>query len=195
MLKLRLRRIGRKHDPSFRIVVTESSAPARGKYLESVGSYNPRLKQLNLDKERIQHWLDNGAQPTDSVHNIFVRENIIEGKKVAVHSNKPSKKVKEESAKEPVAAAPTEDKAEEAPADKESEGETEKVEEEKKEEAPAEEEPKDEGEKAEEEKKEDSSSDLPAEDPARASESRAGGSAQAGASAKEEASVEEDKKE
>lgn len=137
MLKLRLRRVGRKHDPSFRIVVTEATAPVKGKYLESVGFYNARLKQISLDKDRITHWLSVGIQPTDTVHNILVKEGIIEGKKIAVHSRKPSKKkaVKQaedaknaEAAPKPEegeapkadAAAPEEEKVEEKPAEEES---------------------------------------------------------------------------
>jgi small subunit ribosomal protein S16 len=93
MLKLRLTRIGRKHDPSFRVVVTENTSPARGKYLESVGFYNANLKQVQLNTERIKHWLGFGVQPTDVVHNLLIKEGVIDGKKIAVHSRKPKKKV------------------------------------------------------------------------------------------------------
>ena len=116
MLKLRLRRIGRKHDPSFRVVVTEATTPPKGKYLESVGFYNARLKQISLDKDRIKHWLSVGVQPTDTVHNLLIKEGIIEGKKIAVHSRKPSKK-KAAEAKEKEASAP---KAEEVEAKSET---------------------------------------------------------------------------
>ena len=94
MLKIRLRRVGRKHDPSFRIVVTESTAPAKGKYLESVGFYNAHLKQKQIDKERATHWISKGAQPTDVVHNILVDEGVLDKSKIAVH--KRSKKQNEE---------------------------------------------------------------------------------------------------
>lgn len=105
---MRLTRIGRKHDPSFRVVVTESTKPAKGKYLASVGFYNPRLKQVKLDAERIREWLSKGVQPTDVVHNLLIKEGVTEGKKIAVHATKP--------------AAPAEEGAkEEAPASTEAE--------------------------------------------------------------------------
>lgn len=92
MLKLRLTRTGRRHDPSFRVVVTESTNPTRGKYLESVGFYNAHLKQRKLNAERIKYWLEHGAQPSDLVYNLLVREGIVSGKKRPVHSTKPGKK-------------------------------------------------------------------------------------------------------
>lgn len=92
MLKLRLKRVGRRHDPSFRVVITENTAPPKGKYLEAVGFYNARLKQIKLDAERIRHWLSVGAQPTDTVHNLLIKEGIMKGKKIAVHSTRQRKK-------------------------------------------------------------------------------------------------------
>lgn len=108
MLKIRLKRVGRKHDPSFRIVVTEHTAPAQGGYLESVGSYNAALKQLQLDKERVAHWLSNGAQPSPVVHNILVREGILNAPKIQVHV-RPVKKEEEVVAEEAPKAEATED--------------------------------------------------------------------------------------
>lgn len=96
MLKIRLKRIGRKHDPSFRIVVTEATAPPKGKYKEAVGFYNSALKQLKLNAERIKYWLSVGAQPTDVVHNILIREGVIKGKKKAVHSTRTRKSAEKE---------------------------------------------------------------------------------------------------
>ena len=96
MLKIRLKRIGRKHDPSFRIVVTEATAPPKGKYKEAVGFYNSVLKQLKLNTDRIKYWLSVGAQPTDVVQNILIREGVIEGKKKAVHSTRVRKKAEED---------------------------------------------------------------------------------------------------
>lgn len=88
MLKIRLKRIGRKHDPSFRIVVTEVTAPPKGKYKEAVGFYNSALKQLKLNTERIKYWLSVGAQPTASVHNILVKEKIVDAPKRRAHSTR-----------------------------------------------------------------------------------------------------------
>ena len=94
MLKIRLKRVGRKHDPSFRIVVTEHTAPVQGGYLESIGFYNAAQKQLQLDKERAAHWISNGAQPSPVVHNILVREGVLNAPKIQVH-NRPLKKEEE----------------------------------------------------------------------------------------------------
>ncbi|MYE38074.1 MAG: 30S ribosomal protein S16 [Candidatus Spechtbacteria bacterium SB0662_bin_43] len=85
MLRLRLRRVGRKHDPSFRIVVTENTAPLKGKYLESIGFYNAVLKKREVNHERAKYWLSKGVQPTDVVHNILVTEGVIDAPKIAVH--------------------------------------------------------------------------------------------------------------
>lgn len=71
-LKVRLSRQGRKKLPYYAIIVADSRAPRDGRYLEKVGSYNPLLKKddakrVQLNVERIQHWLGKGAQPTDRV--------------------------------------------------------------------------------------------------------------------------------
>src|SRR3989338_5424802 len=81
MLKIRLKRIGRKHDPSFRIVVTEATAPPKGKYKEAVGFYNAALKQLKLNSDRIKYWLGVGATPTFVVNNITVKKRNIKSPK------------------------------------------------------------------------------------------------------------------
>lgn len=73
MLKIRLARGGAKKRPYYHIVVADSRSPRDGRFLEKVGSYNPMLprdgeqKRVNLNVERIQHWLSKGAQPTDRV--------------------------------------------------------------------------------------------------------------------------------
>lgn len=92
MLKLRLKRIGRKHDPSFRVVITESTVSPKGKYLEAVGFYNSNLKQIKLDADRIKYWLSQGVQPTDGVHNLLVKEGILDAAKKTVHSTRIRKK-------------------------------------------------------------------------------------------------------
>lgn len=98
MLKLRLKRVGRRHDPSFRVVVVENTAPPKGKYLEAVGFYNARLKQLELNTERIKHWLSVGIQPTVTVHNLLVKEGVIDGAKISAHSTRARKKGEEAAA-------------------------------------------------------------------------------------------------
>lgn len=116
MLKLRLKRIGRKHDPSFRVVVTESSGPPQGAYLESVGFYNANLKQLKLNGERMKYWLAHGAQPTDVVHNLMVKEGVIESAKKAVHSTRLRKKEEKTATSEGGEPRPEKAGREEAPA-------------------------------------------------------------------------------
>lgn len=96
MLKIRLQRVGRKHDPSYRLVLTDSrKAPQSGAFLEILGSYNPRKKEgavFNLKKERIEHWISKGAQTTGVVHNLLVGEKIIKGPKVNVSPSLKKKK-------------------------------------------------------------------------------------------------------
>ena len=93
MLKIRLLRVGRKHDPSFRVVVVDSAkSPASGDYLEKVGFFNPRKNETKLEGERINHWISRGAQPSDTVHNLLVSQRIIKGRKIDVSGRKkPSK--------------------------------------------------------------------------------------------------------
>src|SRR3989344_4261694 len=85
MLKIRLQRIGRKNDPSFRVVVTDSkNGPKSGKFLEVVGSYDARKGEPVLQGERIKHWLSVGAQASGTIHNLLISQKIIDGKKVNV---------------------------------------------------------------------------------------------------------------
>lgn len=85
MLRIRLKRVGRKHDPSYRVIITEKHrGPKSGKYIESIGSYDPRIDKRDIDVERAKHWISVGAQPSDTVHNIFVTEKIIDAKKINV---------------------------------------------------------------------------------------------------------------
>lgn len=96
MLKIRLKRVGRKHDPSYRIVVTEDfRGPKSGKYLENIGSYDPRKDTKTINADRVKYWISKGAQISDTVHNIFVTEKIIEGKKKDSSSKKVGKKAQE----------------------------------------------------------------------------------------------------
>ena len=85
MLTIRLSRVGRKNDPSFRVVVVESKRKVKaGNYLEMVGSYDPRVDRVDLKAERIKHWMSHGATVSDTVHNLLVSKKIIEGKKINV---------------------------------------------------------------------------------------------------------------
>jgi small subunit ribosomal protein S16 len=143
MLKIRLKRVGRKNDPSFRVVLLDSKkGPQTGKINEVLGFYDPRRDVKELKGDRIKEWVAKGAQVSDTVHNILVSEKIIEGKKVNVLPKKSpvakkEKKVKEETPKEEVSK------------EKEIPKEETPVEEEKKEEKPQEEKPQEEAPKEE----------------------------------------------
>ena len=83
MLIIRLQRVGRKNDPNFRLVVTESRRASRsGAYLESLGSYNPKTKKTQLKNDRIKHWLMKGAQLSATANNMLVKAKIIEAPKI-----------------------------------------------------------------------------------------------------------------
>ena len=78
-VKIRLRRAGRKKAPSYRIVVADSRSPRDGKFIEIIGQYAPRTGEqaLNLKSERVNYWLDNGAQPTDTVRSLLRKAGIL----------------------------------------------------------------------------------------------------------------------
>lgn len=104
MLVIRLLRIGKKNQPSFKIVVTDKrKSPRAGRFVEVLGFSNPLTKKMGIKKDRVEYWLKVGAQPSDSVRNILIENKIIEGKKIAV--NKKSKKTKE-AAPAPLSGAP-----------------------------------------------------------------------------------------
>ena len=75
MQVIRMRRVGSKKRPFFRIVVTEHSAPRDGAFLEVLGTYNPRTnpETLTLKRERIAYWVSKGAQPSDTVRTLMSR--------------------------------------------------------------------------------------------------------------------------
>lgn len=104
MLTIRLTRVGKKKDSSFRVIVVDSKRKVKaGNYLEMVGSYDPRTNNATLESDRIKHWISVGAQPSDTVHNLLITHKVIEGKKINVLPKKTVPK-KEEVA--PAAAAP-----------------------------------------------------------------------------------------
>ncbi|MEK7147850.1 MAG: 30S ribosomal protein S16 [Patescibacteria group bacterium] len=85
MLKIRLQRVGRKHEPSFRLVLTDSKNSTKsGRFKEILGSYDPRKTLEAFKPERIKHWISQGAGLTGSVNNLLIKRNIIRGKKVHV---------------------------------------------------------------------------------------------------------------
>lgn len=127
MLAIRFNRIGKKNQAAFRIVLQEKTKAPGRKHVEMLGSYEPHMKQVVLKKERILYWLGQGAQASDSVHNLLVKEGVVTESKRAIKMEKPAVKeepapeapVAEEAVAEEVAEAPKEEAAEvaEAPAE------------------------------------------------------------------------------
>ncbi|MCX6738362.1 MAG: 30S ribosomal protein S16 [Candidatus Parcubacteria bacterium] len=92
MLSIRFLRRGKLHQPSYKIVVTEKTRPPKsGKFIEQLGSYDPKTKEKIFNSERIKYWISKGAQPSDTIHNLLVKNKIITGVKLAVHSVKKGK--------------------------------------------------------------------------------------------------------
>ncbi|MEZ4104235.1 MAG: 30S ribosomal protein S16 [Candidatus Paceibacterota bacterium] len=82
MLMMRLQRVGRKNDPSYRIVVVDKrTGPKSNKHVDHLGSYNPKLNHVQLDKDKAKDWLSKGVQPSDTMYNILVSQKVIDGKK------------------------------------------------------------------------------------------------------------------
>jgi small subunit ribosomal protein S16 len=86
MLKIRLQRTGRKHEPTFRLVLTDSKNSTKsGKLLEVMGSHDPRFDKNTIIKaDRVKYWLGEGAQASGTVHNLLITHKVITGKKINV---------------------------------------------------------------------------------------------------------------
>ncbi len=86
MLTLKFLRVGKKGQPSYRIIAIEKRTKINGKNVQDLGWYDPRSKKFKLNEERVKYWISKGAQPTDSVHNLLVRGGIVKATKIAKHS-------------------------------------------------------------------------------------------------------------
>lgn len=84
MLSIKFSRIGKRKQPTYRIIVLEKKKDPWGDFLEDLGYYNPKTKSKSLKKERIGYWLSKGAKPSVTVHNLLVEEKIISGPKVKI---------------------------------------------------------------------------------------------------------------
>jgi len=132
-VKIRLARGGSKKRPHYRIVAADSRMPCDGRFIERLGTYNPLLpkdaeNRVSLNVERIQHWIGEGAQPTDRIQRFLEAAGVVEAKvrnnpKKAVPGDKAQKRVAEKAEKAAAAAAeaaaapaPAEEPAEEAAA-------------------------------------------------------------------------------
>lgn len=80
-VKIRLKRIGAKKAPFYRVVVADSRSPRDGRFIEEIGYYNPITEpaEVKIDAEKAQKWLNNGAQPSDTVRSLLKKSGIIEG--------------------------------------------------------------------------------------------------------------------
>ena len=86
MLMIRLQRVGRKHEPVFRLVLTDSkNSPKSGRFLEILGNLDARKSEkAEFKNDRVKHWIANGAKLSGTVHNILVERKVIDGKKINV---------------------------------------------------------------------------------------------------------------
>ena len=88
MLAIRFKRVGRKHQPSFRVVIAEKRSKRDGLSVDDIGFYNPITKEFGVKKERLEHWLKVGAKPTPTVHNLLVNHKLISGPKIKIKTKK-----------------------------------------------------------------------------------------------------------
>lgn len=79
-VKIRLKRMGAKKSPFYRIVVADSRSPRDGRFIETIGTYNPVREpaEVKIDEELALKWLQNGAKPSDTVRNLFSKQGIME---------------------------------------------------------------------------------------------------------------------
>jgi len=88
MVKLRYSRFGRKGEPTYRLVATDSHNKRDGRSLEELGYFIPKIKKLELKTDRIKYWLSVGAQPTETIARMFVREGLMDKSKLPVRTFK-----------------------------------------------------------------------------------------------------------
>ena len=85
MVKIRLRRIGKKKQPAYRVVVTDSRAPRDGAFIEAIGRYNPRTEPslVEIDSDKAREWLGKGAQPSEAVSRLLEITGVTQKKAAA----------------------------------------------------------------------------------------------------------------
>jgi small subunit ribosomal protein S16 len=106
MLTIRLQRAGKKNSPEFRIVLAQKEAAANKKFVEVLGSYNPRSKAFQVKEDRLQYWVSQHVELSPTMHNLLVSKSLLDAKKVKAFS------VPKKPAEAPVEAAPAAPKAE-----------------------------------------------------------------------------------
>ena len=109
MLRIRLRRTGKKKQPYYRVVVADQRAPRDGGFIEIIGHYNPRTNPSTVDlkEERVKHWLSVGAQPSETVHRVLHKAGLMEAEPPK-RATKPSRADREAEAAAANAAAEAE---------------------------------------------------------------------------------------
>lgn len=105
MLRIRLRRTGRKNRPNYRIVVAEHSAPIGGKFVDQLGHFDPRTKEMGINSEALTKWLNVGAKPSNRVAKLLTTAGIAHKSIViTLRKPRPAKNAEEVEAKKPAAA-------------------------------------------------------------------------------------------
>ncbi|ATZ17430.1 30S ribosomal protein S16 [Williamsoniiplasma luminosum] len=103
MVKLRLKRIGKKRAPFYRIVAADARVNRNGQYIELVGTFDPLKDEIKINNDLVLKWLNNGAQPTDTVRDLFSKQGIMkayhEEKLATAKTNKENKPTKAVAAK------------------------------------------------------------------------------------------------
>lgn len=113
MLVVRLRRIGKKGHPTYRIVVAEHTAPIQGKFVADLGFYNPHTKKQGVDQKGLLSWLNKGAKPSNTIAKIFEGMKIKHASIVVVKRHKASRAKEDKETKPPIAVtAQVDDKGE-----------------------------------------------------------------------------------
>lgn len=131
MLMVRLQRVGRKHEPVFRLVLTDSkNGPKSGKFLEILGNFDARRSEkAEFNVEKVKHWISRGAKLSDTVHNLLVERKVIDGKKINTLPKKTAIVLEvSEKAEEKVPEKAKEEKVEEVPVEPAAEVVEEKIE-------------------------------------------------------------------
>jgi small subunit ribosomal protein S16 len=105
MLRIRLRRIGKRHEPIFAVVVAEHKRAVKGDFIEKLGTYTMKTGELIINKDRVVYWQSKGAKLSDTVNNILVKEKVIKG--VIIKKTVAPKKEEEEKKETPKAEGET----------------------------------------------------------------------------------------
>lgn len=106
MVRIRLSRTGKANTPSYRVVITPQREKRDSKFIELIGHYSPKTKELAIKEDRAKYWLSVGAQPTPTVKTLLARLKIIEFKQEPTFKKNPGKKAKDRAPEEKAAEAP-----------------------------------------------------------------------------------------